>query len=335
MTKEASVAKSYISIEYGQDIDYVEAVLKRDLPLLSEMNPKILSGPEYMGVSELEDSGVKLMIICKCNESDIWGVTRFMNREILKIFYRNGINVPFPNVTVSQLVSEGRKTMDDFQEAEERPVEQRDEYKRSKSVIVTNREEDLSEALTMTEQFGTDRGLSKKDKLQLRLLAEEQFGMLRSIAGDVNARYWVEIAGRKFELHMRSKVEMSEELRQQLLSASTSGENAAEKGLVGKIRVMVAEALQSFKNSTDTSPTVLPPEVDETSSLSDSAGMDAIVWSMENYKEEIQNQMDDSEDAAQAWDELEKSIVGKLANEVSVRIIGSNVEIIVYKQFQE
>lgn len=335
MTKEASVAKSYISIEYGQDIDYVEAVLKRDLPSLSERNPKILSGPEYLGVSELEDSGVKLLIICKCNESDIWGVTRFMNREVLKIFYRNDINVPFPNMTVSQLHTEGRKTMDDFQEAEEKPTEQRDEYKRSKSLIVSNREEDLSEALAMTEQFGTDRGLGKKDMLQLRLLAEEQLGMLRNIAGDVNARYWIEIAGRKFELHMRSKVEMSEELRQQLLSASTSGENAAEKGLMGKIRVMIAEALLSFKNSTDTVPSVLPLEIDETSPLSAAGGMDAYVWSMENYKEEIQNQMEGSEDAAEAWDELEKSIVGKLADEVSVRIIGPNVEIIVFKEFQD
>lgn len=134
---------------------------------------------------------------------------------------------------------------------------------------------------------------------------------------------------------MRSKVEMSEELRQQPLSASTSGENAAEKGLIGKIRVMIAEAMLSLKNSTDTAVSDLPPEIDEGAPLSPASGMDAYVWSMQNYKEEIQNQMDDSEDAAEAWDELEKSIVGKLADEVSVRIIGASVEIIVYKEFHD
>lgn len=134
---------------------------------------------------------------------------------------------------------------------------------------------------------------------------------------------------------MRSKVEMSEELRQQPLSASTSGENAAEKGLIGKIRVMVTEAMLSLKNSTDTAVSDLPPEIDEGAPLSPASGMDAYVWSMENYKEEIQNQMDDSEDAAEAWDELEKSIVGKLADEVSVRIIGASVEIILFKEFHD
>ena len=54
MTKETSVAACNISIEYGQDLDYVEAVLKRDLPELKEKNPAILEEPAYLGVSELE-----------------------------------------------------------------------------------------------------------------------------------------------------------------------------------------------------------------------------------------------------------------------------------------
>lgn len=119
MTKEASIASCTISIEYGQDIDYVEAVLRRDLPKLREKNPKILEDPEYLGVSNLGSSGVDLLIICKCSETDIKGVIRYLNREILQIFYRNGINVPFPNVTYSQLNMEGRKTIEDFAEEEE------------------------------------------------------------------------------------------------------------------------------------------------------------------------------------------------------------------------
>ena len=114
MTKEASLATCTISIEYGQDIDYVEAVLKRDLPHLQEKNPLILDGPTYAGVSNLGASGVDLLIYCKCYEADIKGVVRFLNKEVLQIFYRNGINVPFPNVTVSQLDMTGRKTMEDF-----------------------------------------------------------------------------------------------------------------------------------------------------------------------------------------------------------------------------
>jgi len=119
MTKEASIAASTISIEYGQDIDYVEAVLKRELPALKDDNPKILDGPTYLGVSALGASGVDLTVICKCFETDVKGVARYLNREILKIFYRNNINVPFPNVTISQLDPSGRKTIRDLEEEEE------------------------------------------------------------------------------------------------------------------------------------------------------------------------------------------------------------------------
>jgi small conductance mechanosensitive channel len=114
MTKEASVAMTTISIEYGQDLNYVEAVLRRELPHLREKNPKISDGPTYLGVSNLGESGVDLLIICKCAEQDIFDMNRYLNREVLMIFYNNHINVPFPNVTVSQLDASDRRTYADF-----------------------------------------------------------------------------------------------------------------------------------------------------------------------------------------------------------------------------
>ena len=121
MTRQASYAAVSPSIEYGQDIDYVEAVLKRELPKLKKRDSRILEAPKYLGVESLGDSGVVLLIVCKCNEEDIKGLTRYLNRAILKIFYQYGINVPFPNVTISQLQTEGRKTIDDLKEMTDPP----------------------------------------------------------------------------------------------------------------------------------------------------------------------------------------------------------------------
>ena len=115
MTKEASIAMCTISIEYGQDIDYVEEILRRELPLLRARNSDILDGPNYLGVSDLGESGVDLLITCKCSERNIRGVIRFLNKELLQIFYRNDINVPFPNITVSQLDVSDRKTVEDLE----------------------------------------------------------------------------------------------------------------------------------------------------------------------------------------------------------------------------
>ena len=113
MTQEASYALCYVDIEYGQDIEYVEEVLRRELPLVAKKNDALIA-VDYIGVHELGDSGVRLAIMGTCNEKDILGVRRYLNREILQIFYKNGINIPFPNVTFSPLSEDGRKTMEDL-----------------------------------------------------------------------------------------------------------------------------------------------------------------------------------------------------------------------------
>ena len=109
MTKEASVARTTIRIEYGQDLERVEQVLAAELPGVRERNPKILDGPTNLGISNLGDSGVDILVICKCSERDVKGVTRYLNREVLQIFYRNGITVPFPHVTVVDSGKGGRQ----------------------------------------------------------------------------------------------------------------------------------------------------------------------------------------------------------------------------------
>ena len=101
MTKESSVSMAKIAIEYGQDLSYVEDVLARELPGLKDKNEQVLEGPTYLGVSELADSGIVLMFMCRCKESSVGSVGRFMNRELLRIFSENGISVPFPHVTIS------------------------------------------------------------------------------------------------------------------------------------------------------------------------------------------------------------------------------------------
>ncbi|MBR3358631.1 MAG: mechanosensitive ion channel family protein [Solobacterium sp.] len=101
MTKESSVSIAKIGIEYGQDLSYVEEVLERELPLLKDKDERILEGPTYLGVSELSDSAVILMFIARCKELNVGGVSRFMNKELLRIFRENNISVPFPHVTIS------------------------------------------------------------------------------------------------------------------------------------------------------------------------------------------------------------------------------------------
>lgn len=93
MTKETSVAAATIGLEYGQDINYVEEVLARELPILKEQNKTILDGPTDLGVSELAERRYTITVIARCSEQNVRDLNRFLNKSLLQIFARNGIRI--------------------------------------------------------------------------------------------------------------------------------------------------------------------------------------------------------------------------------------------------
>ena len=127
-TKELSLAKAYISIEYGQSIPQAELVIKNNLERIRKAIPEIVEGPFYKGVDALSDSSVDLLFIARCREEDLYGVQRAMNRELKIVFDENGINIPFPQVTISQLEPNANEkhTTKQAKEAESFVSEQRE-----------------------------------------------------------------------------------------------------------------------------------------------------------------------------------------------------------------
>ena len=203
----------------------------------------------------------------------------------------------------------------------------------TKRVLVNNLGTGLTEALNLTEEVGQSCGLSNKENIRLRLLAEELTGMLRSIAGKLDADYWIIYEGKKFQLHLLADVVLNQEMRKQFLDVSTSGKNAAAKGFMGKLRDVIAVALLP---SSDT--VLLMQDINagliSTGGFSASAVMtDAYLWSMVQYKSSFEQEGGEGAKASEAWDELEKSIVASIADEVQVGVKGSMVEIIIDKEF--
>ena len=130
MTKQLSKADVIIGIEYGQDIDYVEEVLRSELPKIKKHHREILHGPEYLGVTELAASSVNLLIRAQCKEADRYAVGMILNKEVLKIFYSNNINVPFNNITVSYLKE---KPAEEIEAAPEEPAASQEKEERKES----------------------------------------------------------------------------------------------------------------------------------------------------------------------------------------------------------
>ncbi len=194
----------------------------------------------------------------------------------------------------------------------------------------------IEEALAATEKLGAEGGLNEKQALHLRLLAEELFGMLRSIAGNVEAVFQLDREDQKYTFHLTSDVDMTKEMREQLISISSEGKNESTKGFMGKIREMIAVALLPDEKGTSYLSDLslgLMSLASNSSPSAQQASADVFRWSMQKYKDSLESEAAGSGEANAAWDELEKSIVASIADEVSVCVSGSNVVICIFKAF--
>lgn len=195
---------------------------------------------------------------------------------------------------------------------------------KTEQIKVTSAGAGMEEALQLTEKFGLESGLERKENLRLRLLAEELFGMMRSIVGEVEALYWIEGEDQKFDVHMEGEVVLNQDVRKKLIEVSTRHENAAAQGFMGELRDMIGAAMLPKGES----PSMLSLGLMTMGSPSGyMASSGSYNWSLNKYREELQAAED--KEAKEAADELEKSIVASLADEVAVRIEGSQVEIVV------
>jgi len=184
-------------------------------------------------------------------------------------------------------------------------------------ILISSEGEGTKEALDLAEKAALYRGIAPKSALHLRLLTEELLGMMRSITKTCEGRFWIESIGANFQLHLQTETFVSFDKREQLLQASSSGKNEAAKGIMGKIR--------TFFDPLDGMPTYF--------SLNADGVADAQMWSMRAYEQNIAIMMEnDMAEAQEAWDELEKSIVSHVADEVKVSIRGREVEMVIYKK---
>ncbi len=192
--------------------------------------------------------------------------------------------------------------------------------------------EGMEEALRQTEKAAAYADLGPKESLRLRLLGEEMMGMLRTIVGEERSRFWVEAEEKAFSLHLSANVRMNTDMREELLKSSTSGRNAAVKGFMSRIRDIFTQLCEP--DGDGISPTDYGFSYVDVASFDASMGVTThgmlYGWSMREYKSAIGEHR---EEEADKWDELEKSITARLADEIKIFIRGNTVEMVIEKTF--
>ena len=89
-------------MEYGSDhtkvTQVIELVLAQDTRILPDPAP-------FIALSKLSDSSVDFTVRVWVKSENYWGVFFDINKEIYATFNREGINFPFPQLTVHQAKS--------------------------------------------------------------------------------------------------------------------------------------------------------------------------------------------------------------------------------------
>lgn len=176
----------------------------------------------------------------------------------------------------------------------------------------------IKEILEEAEKVGVYNGLQGKDVLHLRLLTEEVCCMIDSLVQFFEGGFWIENKGSHYSLCLSLNAdEMSKELKDELIAASSTGKNASARGLVGKIRDVVQNyAMWHDDNTVNNYRYVRDQESTSYSSA----------WYLSDLKEE-------SGEGHAMWDDLGKSILAKLADDVVVGVRGTKIEVVVKKEF--
>ena len=192
---------------------------------------------------------------------------------------------------------------------------------RSNVCKLTKSMEDFSVIPEEAEKTAIYNNLTEKQATRLRLLTEELICMLPELLEFGSGEFWIENEGTKYELHVALKVENYFNIdRDKVLSVSKSGKNAAATGVKNKIRIAMELMMIGYAEAS------MYEGVDfyEMGMMSEYMNYNN-AWSLNQYKHETNDK--------KSWDELEKSIIAKLEDDVVVGIIGNNVDIVVKKDF--
>lgn len=189
-------------------------------------------------------------------------------------------------------------------------------------VIKINRNQDnLNQILFQTQKTAEYASLNTKQTIRTRLIAEEFVGMLKELSQDFEGEFWVEYEDLSFafiaQLHINEVMDL--QTKRSFIEISSDKKNAAAKGIMGKIRDVVENML--YPENAVYSTSFISYQLETAVLLNDQ-------WTLNRYK-------DAERDSEEPWDELEKSIIANLADDVVVAVKGNNVEIAIMKNFKK
>ena len=191
----------------------------------------------------------------------------------------------------------------------------------------------MAAARYATENFAWQIKLNRRDTLRLDLLVEETLGMVKAMLEEFYGQLWFVNSGSRCEIHLEVTGDVDPGVRRELLSVSTTGKNAAAKGFMARLGAFISEAVHGFGQTIDAygQETIRYGIVHTTNTMSPSMDMMPI-WTLQAYRADLEAKASEA-DAELALEDLEKSIVASLADDIVVGVKGDRVDLVITRGF--
>ena len=176
----------------------------------------------------------------------------------------------------------------------------------SNTILIHSTGEGFRDAHLETERMGA--GLPEEQSLHLCLITEEMLSLFNSVTGSIsNAEFWLEQEGSLYTFHLTANQKLGNIQRGELIQSSSSGENEAAKGFLGKLKEVFIQAMSVGK------------DID-------------LYYNSETYSSSAADLTDDVITSPK-WDRFERSVLLSLTDNVKISIKGGIVDLTATKEF--
>lgn len=175
----------------------------------------------------------------------------------------------------------------------------------------------MSDALSQIDAIAD---LNPKESSCLRLLTEEMFSMCTELLQVCVFDFKITHQDNQYALCLSTKTRVDEVAREQLLSVSSSGKNAANKGIKG----VMGAILEIFSIEED--PALY--NIDWARGMDMDSDDYSFMWILSQYTLSTP-----ADKLRKDWDGIEKSIIANFSNDVTIAVRSGKLEMTVTKIF--
>ena len=185
-----------------------------------------------------------------------------------------------------------------------------------------------SDAYEIMKEFAGKNGITGKERVHLGLLTEEALGMANQILHVYDGELRVEGTAAGYEIILEAAVHEED--------GGKAVPTASPEGFMAKIAEMMncAYMFENVAEMPEDLAGMLPDYMSYGIREEKGAQAWAGRWSLSVYRENLRNRQGENPKAEPALDELEKSIVAHLADEVTIGIQGHRIRLVISKDIR-